>query len=223
MDESFLDKKRLLEATNEVYRLTLLFPKKEPLRDKMRELSDEVLAHFVSLPAESAKRGKKVLVRNAVKKIEILESFCEVASSQNWVKPEDLLNLQREYNKIKEEFLDIEELPFKSIEPKPKKPRKVVKEKEPEVVEPELEEEKKELKQEEFPKQEEMITISPRQKRILEFLKNQGKAQVWQIKEVFSDVSKRTLRRDFKKLLKDGLVERKGERNDTYYVLKVGQ
>jgi len=43
MDRSFL-----IQLTNEIYRLTLLFPKKEPLRYKMRELADDILANFLT-------------------------------------------------------------------------------------------------------------------------------------------------------------------------------
>ena len=46
------------------------------------------------------------------------------------------------------------------------------------------------------------------------------KAQVWEFKKVFPKLTKRTLRRDFEKLLGQGLVERVGERNQTFYKLK---
>lgn len=210
MNEDYIEKGRVLNLTNEVYRLTLLFPKKEPLRDKMRALSDEVLASFVSLPNEKNKTSRLKLIKDSVKKIEILQSFCQVAANQNWVKPEELLQLEQKYNKMKEDFL---ELKFVSGEPKKetkKKVKRINKKESPKV-------EEKEKEKEGEPKG--MITISPRQKKILDFLKKNERAQVWQIKEIFSDVSKRTLRRDFKSLLKEGLVKRKGERNNTYYVL----
>jgi len=41
-----MNKENLTQITNELYRLTLLFPKKEPLRYKMRELADDILANF---------------------------------------------------------------------------------------------------------------------------------------------------------------------------------
>ena len=117
-----------------------------------------------------------------------------------------MLNLQREYSKIRQELLKLK---------KEKKERKEKVEKE--IVEPPF------LEIEEKP-------ISERQKRILKVLKEKGKMQVGEIKDIFSEVSKRTLRRDFKSLLKYGLVERIGERNNTFYknkdrteVVKVGQ
>ena len=40
-----MNKDFLIQLTNDLYKLTLLFPKKEPLRYKMRELADEILAN----------------------------------------------------------------------------------------------------------------------------------------------------------------------------------
>jgi hypothetical protein len=60
-----------------------------------------------------------------------------------------------------------------------------------------------------------------RQNRILEFLKQKGGAQVWEIQKIFPSVSKRTIRRDFRSMLKQGVIERTGERNTTAYKLKV--
>ena len=59
-----------------------------------------------------------------------------------------------------------------------------------------------------------------RQEKILAILKEKGRAQVWQVKQVFPEVTKRTMRRDFESLLKQGIIERRGERNDTFYQLK---
>ena len=161
-----IDRTFLIQLTNAVYRLTLLFPKKEPLRYKMRELADDILAK----PSE--------------KDLEVLDSFFEVALIQNWVKPADILAIKEEYDNLREQL-------------KGNKP----------------EEEKKE------------ITIfnhnnSDRKKRILAFLKENGQAQVWQVKQLLPEVSKRTLRRDFEDMLEQGLIERIGERNDTFYKIK---
>ena len=59
-----------------------------------------------------------------------------------------------------------------------------------------------------------------RQDRILAFLREQGRAQVWQVKNILPEVTKRTLRRDFEALLKQGLIERIGERNNTFYQIR---
>ena len=62
--------------------------------------------------------------------------------------------------------------------------------------------------------------ILDRQKKILEVLKERGRAQVKDFKEIFPGVSKRTLRRDFRNLMAQGLVERMGEKNNTFYQLR---
>jgi len=59
--------------------------------------------------------------------------------------------------------------------------------------------------------------LSERCGKILEILRQKERAQVWEFKKIFPEVTKRTLRRDFEFLLKQGLVERAGEDNNIYY------
>lgn len=172
-----MEKERILQLTNELYSLTLFFPKKEPLRYKMREIADEILAFFIEI------RNKKTIPKDFFTKIEILDSFFEIARAQNWVKSGQILNLQKEYQKLKEEYSNSE---FK-----------------------------KEHSTNSFP------IINLRQQKILELLKEREKIQVWELKEIFPEVSKRTLRRDFATLVKKGLIERIGSQSNTFYRLKL--
>jgi len=188
MDRSFL-----IQLTNEIYRLTLLFPKKEPLRYKMRELADDILFDLISVPQKTY-RGQTPVSLDG--KLEVLDGFFEVAKNQNWIKPEDLLNLQKEYSKLKGQ-LKLKAEPIKS-EVKLTQVRPLQKSELTEVR----------------PVQNSM---NERQEKILAVLKEKEKAQVWQIKQIFPQVSKRTLRRDFENLFKRGIIERIGERNETYY------
>ena len=188
-----MEKKFLLQNTNELYRLTLLFPKKEPLRYKMRELADDILFDLISVPQKTY-RGQTPVSLDG--KLEVLDGFFEVAKNQNWIKPEDLLNLQKEYSKLKGQ-LKLKAEPIKS-EVKLTQVRPLQKSELTEVR----------------PVQNSM---NERQEKILAVLKEKEKAQVWQIKQIFPQVSKRTLRRDFENLFKRGIIERIGERNETYY------
>jgi predicted HTH transcriptional regulator len=160
-------KEKLIELTKRVYRLTQLFPKKEPLRYKIREIADEILANLL--------RETK---NPTIKDWEILDSFFEIAKEQNWVSPREIFQIQKDYKNLFEEI---------RFEPKEDRP-----------------------------------SISERQKKILEILKEKGKIQVGQVKEFFPNVSKRTLRRDFQSLVKKGIIERIGEKNKTFYQLKNG-
>ena len=173
-----MDKNYLIQVTQNLYRLTLLFPKKEPLRYKMREIVDNILANSIN-------NQHPVLIKN----LEVLDGFFEVAKAQNWVAVVDVLRIQEEYNRIKAEIKKIAKRP----------PEKEITRVEPVQI------------------------PNSRQEKILAILKEKGRAQVWQVKQVFPEVSKRTLRRDFESLLKQGIIERRGERNDTFYQLKVGQ
>jgi len=179
-----MNKEYLIQLTNSIYRLTSLFPKKEPLRYKMREKASDILA----LPKEED--------------IKVLNSFLEVAKSQNWVSPSDILAIQKEYDNLngglKKEKLE-------KSNPAEFKPQQLEKEQPLEDNSPQV-----------------IIQgLVERQEKILAFLKESGRVQVWQAKEVFPEVTKRTLRRDFEQMLKKGIIERVGQKNDTFYQIKV--
>jgi len=182
-----MDKDFLIKLTTNLYRLTILFPKKEPLRYKMRGLADDILANLTAERGETERRtGDEVKLQRPEEKLEILNSFFEVAKTQNWVTPQDILNLQQEYSNVKEELEKLSEVQLPKVE------------KRREVEE----------------------TIPGRQQKILEVLKEKGRAQVWEIQKIFPEVTKRTLRRDFESLLNQDLIERMGERNETFYQIK---
>ena len=213
MEWDNFDKNHILYVTNELYRLTLLFPKKEPLRYKMRELSDEVLANFVSLPQADNNPNRIKIIRDSKRLIEILDTFFELVKSQGWVRASEVLNLQEEYSKINEKLIRLKR------EEKKEKTREEATGKEREEISSLPEPKKLQLEQS-SPTFEVKPEISERQKKILEILKIKGRAQVGEMKNVFPNVSKRTLRRDFRKLLKLGLVDRIGEKNNTFYRIR---
>ena len=174
-----MDKENIIELTNKLYKLTLLFPKKEPLRYKMREVADEILASSVSNPSKIKKN------------LEIIKSYFEIARWQNWVSYFDVLEIEEEYDKI--ECIKVDRGPTSSAGPKLAKVNGG---------------------------QSFARVLDSRKEKILEILKEKEKIQVGELRELLPDVSKRTLRRDFDQLLKQGLVERIGERNNTFYCLK---
>ncbi len=179
-----MDKDYLIQLTNNLYRLTLLFPKKEPLRYKMRELADDILAW-----GQTSANFTEVRPRQVLESLEVLDGFFEVAKAQNWVPTLDILRIQEEYSRIRAEIKKI-----------PKRP--------PELTEKETTGGRP------------LSIPNSRQEKILAILREKGKAQVWEVKQVFPEVTKRTLRRDFEHLLKQGIIERIGTRNDTFYQLK---
>ncbi len=177
-----MEKQYLIQLTQDLYRLTLLFPKKDPLRYKMRELANDILAE------NSSPRTLEYLG--------VLDSFFEVVKAQNWVANQDILNLQLEYSKLDGELRAQSSLFIESRQGRDEG-------------------------------EDEATASSPgipdRQSKILSFLKENGRVQVWQVKQILPEVTKRTLRRDFDRLLGQGVIERIGERNKTSYQLKVSE
>ena len=208
MDDINLSKNYLLQVTNELYRITLLFPKKEPLRYTMRQLSNNVLANFVDLSKEISVQEKARVIEDTNNKIEVLDGFFNVARAQNWVRPSDVLGLQGEYDEIRRGFASI------SINKKEQEIVQVAVHVPVNIPVPVVEELHREI-----PKPKEVI-LSSRQEKILKILDGKDKTQVNDVKDYFPDTSKRTLRRDLKGLLDYDLIKRKGERNSTFYEIR---
>jgi len=194
-----MDKEDFIQLTNKLYKLTLLFPKKEPLRYKMRELADEILENLISASLKNLDQSRNLVENSSLpilKDMEVLDSFFEIAKKQNWVSSSDILEIQKEYSKIREELEKHANLDANSMQRM------------------RMENPVKEIRKN--------VSLSERQQKILEILKEKGKAQVWEIKKIFPELTKRTLRRDFEKLLNQGKIERIGERNNTFYQIKIG-
>jgi hypothetical protein len=187
-----MDRAFLIQLTNAVYRLTLLFPKKEPLRYKMREVADDILAR----PNE--------------KDLEVLDSFFEVALAQNWAKTADILAIKGEYDSLKEQLSAKKEGDESKDSSSPLANAQEIT----------IFNHNNSEGDEGNPSFSPFTNVRERKEKILAFLQENGQAQVWQVKQLLPEVSKRTLRRDFEDMLEQGLIERLGERNDTFYKIK---
>lgn len=188
-----MDKDYLIKLTLAVYRVTELFPSQEPLKIDIREKANQILADTVLIfsqnPVNLAKEQKNKVFEQILGNIEVLQGYFEVAQAQKWLREPNFLVLKREYDKIKEE-----------------------------IKEEGLKKEKKSFKPRpgENPLPFDNLR-NERWRKILEVLKQKEKVQVWELKNIFPQVSKRTLRRDFDYLLKKGLVERIGNGKGTFY------
>jgi len=216
-----MNKDFLIKLTKNLYRLTLLFPKKEPLRYKMRELADEILIkvinfNFLANPGNIKEEEEACSI--VLKDLDILTCFFEIVKDQKWVKTDEIFEIQREYEKLFDELIikknniklrkkDADkELSLINVLPTELKPQKIQDSSQDPII---------------LSADSPVNNISKRQEKILAFLRQEGKAQVWQAKKIFPEVTKRTLRRDFEKLLRRGVIERVGERSNTFYQIKV--
>jgi len=215
-----VDKSNLVQLTNYLYKLTVLFPKKEPLRYKAREAASDILIDFINREVDSEnfsdKKEEEVKEREIRIKsnLSILKGFLDIAKEQKWASIPAIEEIKREYDKIEEELKEnrnfaekereLEKLDF-SLKPKA---APVSDSAEEQIDLPEV---KKEVK------------LGPRKNKILELMKRREKVQVGQVCQMFPKTSKRTLRRDFRNLLERGLIERAGESSETFYRLKTYQ
>ena len=224
----------IVELTSKIYKITLLFPKKEPLRYKIRETADEILK-YLAMWEVCAKNGvdgffsadisvKEKIIFELEKNFNILKKYLEIAKWQGWIGYFDILEIMEEYDKMKQDFE--READLLNDRQGVLRTKSVFEWQEKEVIN-EIEKQnsqnnKENQKQDIVVLKEEEIDdlMDPRKEKILNFLKKKGKVQVWEIKEILPDISKRTLRRDFDKLLKLKIVERVGERNETFYRLR---
>lgn len=192
-----VEKDYLVKLCLAVYKVTELFPEKESLKFFSRERANRVLADsilfFSKNPVSLTKEQEKRFSEEILGNIKVLQGYFEVAENQNWVKKENFLVLKKEYDKIEKEI------------------NKGFSKKESSDI----------IKKEEVPSQISLDKIKKgRYKKILEILGEKKEAQVRDLKEIFPQISKRTIRRDFDYLLRKGLVERVGDKNRTLYKLR---
>ncbi len=196
-----MEKETLIRLTSDLYKLTLLFPKKEPLRYKIRELADDILASYIAKRSFDISGVPPVINLNSKNNqdllldLETLDGFFTIAREQNWVSFSEVLKVSERYVSLRKELEDI------------------------------IDSHQQEMALETITAEtgadfDDSSKSDQRRSMILEILKEKGKAQVWEFKKIFPELSKRTLRRDFEKLLGQDLVERIGERNQTFYQLK---
>lgn len=201
-----MDGPYLIKLTVVLYKVTELFPKREPLKFSLRKKANDILADFIlvfgSNPVVLAKPERKGLLEGILKNIQIIQTFFELAKSQFFVRQENFLVLKREYEKLRKQAQQ-------AIIAEREAPRQEQARKEAPV--------KKEVS---APVSSALQNLKQRQKRILQVLQKKDTAQVQDFLELFPDVTKRTLRRDFEFLFKQGIIERIGKHGETTYRVK---
>ncbi len=239
-----MDKNTLVQFVKDIYEITLLFPKKEPLRLCLRQTADEAVAEFVM--------AKNDCEKTLCRLFELADVYLEIAAGQNWVSPEKIASLRDCLEPMSREFAARKETIPAAAEEKsadrscldavPAAPQDdapvagpnfvLVPSVSPASLIPNLLRDLAPAGEPAIAGEEEsenrgsnQISLTAaqiaRQNRITEFLKEKGQAQVWEIQNIFPRVSKRTIRRDFRSMLEQGLIERTGERNTTAYKLKI--
>ncbi len=204
-----MDKPYFIELTNKLYRLTFFFPAKEPLRQKIREVGDEILANLV-LILEGELKERKEAAFGVERNIEILDALLELSKAQNWVEREETEKLKRMYLEIKKEVEEFNDILRRKTAFYEEKAALIESEKEEKSVEP---------KREALPGKKKEASLNERQRKIIEALRKKEKMQVQDFQRVLPKITKRTLRRDLSALVDKKAVKRFGKGNVTYYTV----
>ncbi len=233
---------KFLKLTNTVYKLLDFFPESDPLKYRAK---DRALVIMKNLTLVSETSGWMSFNKEKVKlqiseDIDILLGYLWIGKTQGWLNSANCLIITSEYEKIKKEFTLIIELPQQI----PDKDEPSVEE---EYAQSEFQSSSNFLTAEEAEVGEEDINfaeslilqgsgeaaaISPgsnakysheltaRQKKIIDFLTSNERAQVMDLKKVLPDVTKRTIRRDLDELMESGKIVRFGDFNQVFYQIK---
>ncbi|MEA2092721.1 MAG: DeoR family transcriptional regulator [Patescibacteria group bacterium] len=230
-----MDKRYFVDLTSKLYRLTFFFPQKEPLRDRIRETSDEILADVVVI-LEGEIEEKKQAAFRVEKNIKILDVLLDLAKLQNWIEEEKVEIVKNNYLAIKrevEELNDITRRNMKMLEPENFLSESNLKQSEPDTPRnfdtPRHSERSEEPQQKSPVTQEKPIPkpkktrkkrktgLNARQKKIVEIMREREKIQIQNIEPNFPNVTKRTLRRDISYLVDKKIVKREGKANLIFY------
>lgn len=210
-----MEKSHIIKLTVVLYKVTELFPEQEPLKFSLRKKANNILAGFVLCFGNNSviltKTDKQKLLKRILKNIEVVQTFFSLAESQDWLRPENFLVLKREYNGV-----------FQQVQQALIAEKEII-ERAPATRAPEIKESIKReapVKRQQASASVPLAGLKTRHKQIMKFVKSRGAAQVKDVKEILPEVTKRTLRRDFDFLLKSGLVERRGDKNTTEYLVK---
>lgn len=182
----------LTKLTLALYKVTELFPENEPLKFFLRQRANKIMSDSVLIfsknPISLTKKQEAKIRERVSGDIKIIQRYFEIAKDQGWVDKRNFSVLEREYDRLGKRIREGKEKGSLPMEPK-SQPLKIEKESLP----------------------------NERCKKILDFLREKDRAQIWELKEIFTDISKRTLRRDFDYLMANGLVKRIGEGRQTFY------
>lgn len=217
----------LIKLTNALYKVTGIFPVKEPLKFAIRKEALDVL--FFSIASEKQvfsidSSEKESLLEKGLTNIKLLRTYFRIAMDQNWVDARNFEVLEKGYTEIEEMLRN--EL-FKILSEKKEKRIEAQTETRMEMERPKEREVKKEIRIEaktETKPREEVIEkkekkedkpsiaeidyakLTSIQLKVLELLQGKGQLKTNDISKHFPNVTTRTIRRELKGLKERNII-----------------
>ncbi|OHA70621.1 MAG: hypothetical protein A3D64_01185 [Candidatus Wildermuthbacteria bacterium RIFCSPHIGHO2_02_FULL_49_9] len=218
----------LVRLTLAAHKVAGILQKDDALRTQLQDSANRLLESWVLLVHDLATpEQKRQTAAKAVKELGMLVTYLNYARRMSRVNPKNFVVLEREYNKVGEflrqlhQGLDQDVRPRRSNIPDVRSPKgKGNTTLQQGILSQGILSGRRETKENSsplFPQRAKEGELSPRQNRILQLLHNKDKTQVWELKKVLPEVTKRTLRRDLDDLLQRNLIVRQGEWNEVFY------
>lgn len=192
-----MDSDFIIRLTLGLYRVTEVFSGNPALRRKIEESANRLLVNLILVSEE---KGDSEAVFRALTELEVLLGYLQDIKRLRVINDRNFVVLEREYAKVRR-FLDLERQRIS------KPPLTAPKESKAGTVPALLH----------MPSGFNSKRLNSRQEKMLEILKYKERVQVWELKKLLPDVTKRTLRRDVDDLFKRNLVVREVEWNDIFY------
>ncbi|MCX6720743.1 MAG: DeoR family transcriptional regulator [Candidatus Staskawiczbacteria bacterium] len=205
---------KFLKLTNEVYKMLEFFPEADPLKNRAKDKALAIMDNLVLVNEVSgwASFSKEKIKVQLLEDIEILMGYLWIGKTQGWLNSVNFLIIANEYEKIK---IGMEPISSPIVEQTQKLPGIDKPRIEAEVA-PNLATESVEIEEIEN----DSSAQTDRQKKIMDFLSKNEKAQVMDLQTILPDITKRTIRRDLDELLQAGKIVRTGDFNQVSYQVK---
>ena len=190
---------KFLKLTDTVYKVLEFFPESDPLKNRAKDKALAIMDNLVLINETSGWTSfqKEKIKVHLFEDVDILLGYLWIAKSQSWLNSANFLIISNEYEKIKNEIGPVIELTKTS-------PESVL------ITRRDADKESAPI----------FFNLSDRQKKILEFLSKNEKAQVMDLQGILPNITKRTIRRDMDQLLQMGKIERLGDFNNVSYRAK---
>lgn len=189
-----MTKDYLIKLTLSVYRVTESWDENDFHKIQLRNLANEILSSFILVSHQNPIADAQ---ESLLESISYFQKSLKGARGQKLIDRGQFIFLKGEYDRIKDWKMEARSVKKPSL---------------------------KKLKEERLKNKDWFLqSLNERQNKLWKILIEKQTAQVGEIKNYFSEVSKRTLRRDLDFLIKKGLVERKGAWNNIFYKVKEGR
>lgn len=233
---------KILKLTNTVYKILEFFPESDPLKNRAKDKALVIMENLILLDEATPQSGASLArLEEARRDIDILLGYLWIGKTQGWLNSVNCLIITGEYEKIKKKFAPVIELPQQISGAEESLPEEEYMQagfrdgldsgaEELDAGEEDFFDFSEDLALQDVERDEAVVfsddnakfshELTARQKKIIDFLTSNERAQVMDLKKMLPDITKRTIRRDLDELMELGKIVRFGDFNQVFYQIK---